>query len=126
MPLTDIFELIDDPDMQIPGGLTVTRTSFSTTQDSRGDFVANAPTAVPVNPIMVHTASARDLLQLPETDHNFETVVTYTKVRVFCDDAVQDFLRYQDRDWKFVKVADYSIQGGGYWAMAQLREQVAA
>jgi len=126
MPLTDIFDLINDTDMQIPGGLIVTRSQFTTAQNTYGDFIPSAPTIFRVDPIMVHTASARDLLQLPEADRQFETICAYTQVRLYCDESFQDVLTYQGRLWKIVKIADYSIQGGGYWAAAQLREQVAS
>lgn len=116
--------LLDDPDMHIPGGLTVTRTSFSTTQDKFGDFAPDAPTAVPIDPIMVHTASGRDLLQLDEADRQTETIKVYTKVRVFCDSGTQDFLAYNSRTWKFSRVKDYLTQGGVFISLALLQEEV--
>jgi len=124
MSLTDTFMLIDDPDMRIPGGLTVSRTSKTTAQDQYGRFAQNPAVDFLVQPIMVHEASGRDLQQLPEADRQVETIKTYTKARLYCDEGFQDFVNYHGRIWKVTRVEDYSIQGGGYVCLAQLKERI--
>jgi hypothetical protein len=124
MSLINTFALIDDPDMQIPGGLVVTRTSHSSAQDQYGRFPSNPSADFTVAPIMVHEASGRDLQQLPEADRQVETIKVYTKVRLYCDTGLQDFIAYRSRLWKITRVEDYSIQGNGYVCLAQLKERI--
>lgn len=124
MSLVEVFTLLDDPDMHIPGGLLVTRTSKGTAQDELGRFTTTVNSTTRFNPIMVHDIDGRELQQLPEADRNFETVQAYARQRFFCDDSFQDFVAYNGRDWKVVKVADYLIQGGGFWALIQMREKI--
>lgn len=126
MSLIDVFVLLDDPDMQVPGGLVLTRTGTTGVQDSLGRFASTAPLSIPMNPAMVHNAKWRDLQQLPEADRSIETIKVYGRVRPFCDSGLQDTTVYNGRTWKIVAVKDYEIQGGGYISLAQLKESVAA
>ncbi len=122
----DVFVLLDDPDMQIPGGLVLRRTGTTGAQDELGRFIDSTVQSIPVNPAMVHNAKWRDLQQLPEADRSIETIKIYGRVRPFCDSGIQDFTEYQGRTWKIVAVKDYEIQGGGYISLAQLQESTAA
>ena len=126
MSLIDVFELIDCAEMQIPGGLDITRTSFGGSQDELGDFTPDAPTVVHIDPIMIHpVADGRTLAQLPEADRQTDVVRIYSKVRLFCDSTFQDFLTWSGRTWKVIKVEDYKEQGDGYVSFGSLVEATA-
>lgn len=125
MALFNVFSLIDDPCMQVPGGIVVTRTGTTGAQDSMGRFADSTPAVINMAPAMVHNAKARDLQQLPEADRSIETIKIYTKLRTRCDSGLQDSTVYRGRTWKIVAVKDYEIQGGGYISLAQLQEAVA-
>lgn len=123
MSLIDAFSLLGDADMQVPGGLWVTRTSYSGTQDDLGDFARDPDVLLLVHPAMVHPVSdGRALDQLPEADRQRDAVRVYTRTRLYCDATLQDFFEWRGRTWKVGASEDYSVQGDGFVSLATLME----
>lgn len=123
MSLINTFELLDCPEMHIPGGLSVSRTSKATTQDEFGDYADNATVEILVDPIMAHPVKdGRELLQVPEADRAKDHAKFYTRIRLYCDSTFQDFIAWRGRSWRINFVEDYDLQGGGYVSMGALVE----
>lgn len=89
-----------------------------------GGFDASAPATLSLEPVTVHTASGRDLDQLPEADRTRETVQIHTleALHVADGDQAADRLVYQARVYRVVHVEDYSRMGGVWISLGVLEE----
>ena len=105
------------------GPLTVHRPGPGV-QNAYGDYTDAAAATITIDPVAVHTATGRALLQVPEADRTIETIELYTNVRLYLseDGQVADRVEYRDRTFRVVHVDDYDLQGGIYLALAQLEE----
>jgi hypothetical protein len=96
------------------------------TLNAYGEFVPGAASTIQLNPCAIHTASGRNLDQLPEADRNRETIEVYTRgQRLYTaeDNQAPDVVIYQSRRYKVTVSNDFIANGGVYFALAVLESQ---
>lgn len=94
-------------------------------KNARGAY--DDPIYVPqlLDPVALHTATGKDLEQVPEADRHRETLQLYTRERLYVgDDGTHavDRIEWRSRTYRVIKVEDYEVQGGLYRVMAQLED----
>ncbi len=127
LPL-DVASLVEDFDLTSQLGPLVVERRAAPTIDALGEFVPGALTLVRVTPWAAHTASGRNLLQLPEADRTTETIEVYTRVRLYVaeGDRAPDVVRYQGARYRVAVVNNFAAQGRVHFAMAVKLEQGAS
>jgi hypothetical protein len=124
--LPDVASLVDDYNLApVYGALQVERYAAPTV-NSRGETTLPAPTIIRISPWTAHTASGRNLLQVPAADRNSEITEFYVKnirLHVADGDRPPDVIRYADRRWRVITVNRYAPQGGVWFCMAALVDQ---
>jgi hypothetical protein len=123
VPTNDVRQLLYEPELRYPGGLTITRETAPSV-NSYGERVAGATSPVVLDPVVIHNASGRDLTRLPEADRTTAHVKGYSLLRVYASDSgFRDYFTYSGRQYLIDHVEDYDVQGGVYIWMAALIEQ---
>lgn len=124
MPNLDARPLLYDPRLRISGGVQLTRTGEPTV-NNYGETVDGTSTVITLDPVVIHNAGGRDLLQLPEASRVIEHIKGFTEQRVYAGDSGSvkpDEVTWRGRTWVVDHVEDYDVQGGVYIWMAALKE----
>jgi hypothetical protein len=122
LPL-DVSSLIDDFDLTPALGPLKIERRLAPVLDTFGEWVESAPTFIRVSPWTAHTASGRNLLQVPEADRNSEVIEVYVKrVPLYVADSSRspDVVHYEGRRFRVVSCFRFAQQGGTYFALAVL------
>lgn len=125
LPL-DVASLVEDFDLSpVLGPLKIERRA-APSLNALGEQVSSAPTYLRVRPWTAHTASGRNLLQVPEADRNTEVIEVYVKnVRLYVADASRepDVVHYEGRRFRVTVVNRFAKQGNVYFALAVLLDE---
>lgn len=125
LPL-DVDSLVVDMDLTSALGPLKIERGTAPTLNSKGEFVSAAPTIIRVTPWTAHTATGRNLQQVPEADRNSEVTEFYVQNRrlyVADGNRPPDILHYQGRRWRVVTVNRFGAQGRVWFALAVLVDQ---
>lgn len=119
MPTNDVRQLLYEPELRYPGGLTITRET-APDYGPDGEAVAGATSSVLLDPVVLHNAGGRDLRRF-NIDTTEERLMGYSLVRVYAggDEGYRDVFTYSGRQWLITHVEDYEVQGGVFlWSAA--------
>ena len=105
------------------GPLTIER-SGPPAKNAFGGMTPATPTNVVFDPIMWHTVTGRDLLQVPEADRAGEVREFYSVARLYVatDGQAPDVILQGGRRWRCIKAHSYDPQGGVYITFAVLED----
>ncbi len=114
------------------GPLVITRRPHPV-QNAYGGFDPATGVAFNLDPVAVHPASGRDLLQVPEADRNTEVLQVYARDRSFPagqtigfrvadKGSAPDVISYQGRTYRFITSQDYSQNGAVWCGLAVLED----
>lgn len=120
LPL-DVASLVLDFDLAPQLGALVIERRAAPTRSSKGVFVQASPTLLQVRPWTAHTATGREIQELPEADRNKETTCFYVQnvpLYVADDSKAADVFRYNGRRWVASVVHRYGAQGRVWFALA--------
>jgi hypothetical protein len=124
LPL-DVDSLVADFDLASQYGSLVIERRAAPTLGTGGVFTSPAPTLMHVRPWTAHTASGREILEVPEADRNKEATVFYVQnIPIYVADGNRqaDVFRYQDRRWVASVVHRYGAQGRVWFAVCVLAD----
>jgi hypothetical protein len=125
LPL-DVDSLVVDFDLTPALGPLKVERRLAAVLNEFGERVSPAPTFLRVRPWTAHTASGRNLLQVPEADRNSEVIEVYVRnVRLYVADSSRspDVVHYEGRRFRVVTVNRFAKQGNVYFALAVLLDE---
>jgi PAS domain-containing protein len=125
LPL-DVSSLVDDFDLTSALGPLKVERRVAPTLNAQGEFETAAPTYLRLSPWTAHTASGRNLQQVPEADRSTEVTEFYvqnTRLYVADGNRPPDILHYQDRRWRVVTVNRFGAQGRVWFVLAVLVDE---
>lgn len=120
----DVSSLLYCDNLRLKGGVQVERRGVP--QPTRlGEVREQIAELVTIDPVVIHNASGRDLVNVPEADRSAEFIAGKSEQRVYVDDSdyTADVVLYNGRRWRVVQVQDYFEQGGVYLWTAALIER---